>query len=98
MAAIRRVRGVHHRGRSSSLHVRCSVVEDGKPRHTSAPNPPAAAASASAAAPVPERQNAKELGSLEVMRKFSEQYAKRSNTSFCIDKVKAEDDGVCAAL
>ena len=83
------MRRVHHRGRSSSLYVRCSASEEGKQRHTSGLKPPAAAASASAAAPVPERQNAKELGSLEVMRKFSEQYAKRSNTSFCIDKVGA---------
>ena len=34
------------------------------------------------------KKKAKEGGSLEVMRKFSEQYAKRSNTRFCVDKVR----------
>ncbi|GAX79771.1 hypothetical protein CEUSTIGMA_g7211.t1 [Chlamydomonas eustigma] len=31
-------------------------------------------------------ENATESKNLEVMRKFSEQYAKRSNTVFCVDK------------
>eukprot|EP00879_Flechtneria_rotunda_P001919 GHRR01002092.1.p1 GENE.GHRR01002092.1~~GHRR01002092.1.p1 ORF type:complete len:147 (+),score=18.13 GHRR01002092.1:147-587(+) len=31
-------------------------------------------------------QTAKDINSMEVMRKFSEQYAKRTNTYFCVDK------------